>query len=78
MPDFAGNIKDGLRADFVIEGKPAYNGGMKKGDIIVAINGMPVNNIHDYMYRLSKLKFGETINVEVIRGEKTELLLIQL
>lgn len=78
MPDFAGNEKNGLRADFVIEGKPAYNGGMKKGDVIVAINGMPVNNIHDYMYRLSKLKFGETINVEVKRGEKTILLLIQL
>jgi hypothetical protein len=78
MPDFAGNMKNGLRADFVIEGKPAYNGGMKKGDIIVAINGLTVNNIHDYMYRLSKLKFGETINVEVKRGEETIILLIQL
>jgi len=78
MPDFAGNVMNGLRADFVVEGKPAYNGGMKKGDIITAINGLPVKNIQDYMYRLSKLKFGETINVEVKRGEKTELLLIQL
>ncbi|UCG28571.1 MAG: M20/M25/M40 family metallo-hydrolase [Bacteroidales bacterium] len=78
MPDFAGNIKDGLRADFVIEGRPAHKGGMLKGDIIVSINGQPVKNIDDYMYRLSRLKFGDIINVEVRRGDKTEVLIIQL
>ncbi len=39
MPDFAGNVKNGLRADFVTPGKPAALGGMKKGDIITSING---------------------------------------
>lgn len=78
MPDFAGNIKNGLRADFVTPGKPGQLGGLKKGDIITAINGMQVNNIQDYMFRLSKLKYGETINVEILRGETKELLLIKL
>ena len=78
MPDFAGNIKNGLRADFVTPGRPADLGGMKKGDIIVAINGKTINNIQDYMFRLSKLEHGETIQVEVLRGDKKELLLITL
>ena len=78
MPDFAGNVKNGLRADFVTPGKPAALGGMKKGDIITAINGKPVNNIQDYMYRMGQLKQGETINVEVMRDGKKEVLLIQL
>jgi len=78
MPDFAGNIRNGLRADFVTPGKPAALGGMKKGDIITAINGMPVNNIQDYMFRMGQLKFGETISVEVLREGKKEVLLIQL
>lgn len=78
MPDFAGNIKNGLRADFVTPGRPANLGGMKKGDIIVAINGKTINNIQDYMFRLSKLEHGETIQVEVLRGDKKELLLIAL
>lgn len=78
MPDFAGKIKNGLRADFVIEGKPAYIGGMQKGDIITAINGKSINNIQDYMYRLSKLKFGQTITVEVLRGDEKKILIIQL
>lgn len=78
MPDFAGNIKNGLRADFVTPGKPAAMGGMKKGDIITAINGKKVNNIQDYMFRMGQLKHGETINVEVLRDDKIEVLLIQL
>ncbi len=78
MPDFAGNIKNGLRADFVTPGKPAASGGMKKGDIITAIDAKPVNNIQDYMYRMGQLKHGQTISVEVLRNGKKEVLLIQL
>ena len=78
MPDFAGNIKNGLRADFVTPGKPAALGGMKKGDIITFINGKQVNNIQDYMFRLNQLKRGETISVEVLRGNEKVVLVIQL
>ena len=78
MPDFAGNIKNGLRADLVTPGKPAAIGGMKKGDIITAINGKSINNIQDYMYRMGQLKHGETISVEILRNGKKEVLLIQL
>lgn len=78
MPDFAGVIKNGLRADFVTPGKPAALGGMQKGDIIMVINGKPVNNIQDYMFRMKQLKHGQTISVEVLRNNKKEVLLIQL
>ena len=78
MPDYGGNIKNGLRADFVTAGKPAAIGGMKKGDIITFINGKPVNNIQDYMFRLNQLKRGETISVEVLRDDKKVVLVIQL
>ncbi|HUV01505.1 MAG TPA: M20/M25/M40 family metallo-hydrolase, partial [Bacteroidales bacterium] len=78
MPDFAGNVKNGLRADFVTPGKPAALGGMKKGDIITSVNGKQVNNIQDYMFRLNQLKHGQTINVEVLRDDKKVILLIQL
>ena len=78
MPDFAGNVKNGLRADLVTPGRPAAIGGMKKGDIIISINGKPVGNIQDYMFRLNQLKHGETISVEVLRDSKKEVLIIQL
>lgn len=78
MPDFTAQGIEGLRADIVTKGKAADRGGMKNGDIITAINGLPVKNIEEYMFRLSQLEPGQTINVEVIRNEKKELLLIVL
>lgn len=78
MPDVNGVSDKGLLVEFVTKGKPAYNGGMLKGDIITAINKMEVKNIQDYMVRLSKLKPGETIQVEVIRNNAPKLLIIQL
>ena len=78
MPDFTSTENKGLRADFVTPGKPAFKAGMLKGDLIISINGKPVNNIQDYMYRLSKLNHGDVANVEVIRNGKKELLIVQL
>jgi aminopeptidase YwaD len=78
MPDFVGEVKNGLRADLVTPGKPAALGGMKKGDIIISINGKSVNNIQDYMFRMNQLKHGETISVEVLRDSQKVVLIIQL
>ena len=78
MPDFAGTEKKGLRVDGVTKDGPADKGGLLKGDIIISINGMSVGNIYEYMSRLSKLKQGQTISVEVIREGKNQVLLVQL
>jgi len=78
MPDFAGQVKNGLRADFVLKDRPADEGGMEDGDIIIAINGKTIKNIYDYMYRLERLKQGQTITVEVMRNNEKKVLLIQL
>ncbi len=67
MPDVAGSSTNGLSVDAVIDGRPAKKAGMKKGDKIIAINGKKVSNIYDYMDRLSELKKGQTIDVDVIR-----------
>jgi aminopeptidase YwaD len=78
MPDVTGIIKNGLKAEFVTPGKPAALGGMKKGDIITSIEGKKINNIEDYMFRMSQLKKGQRISVEVIRDGKSDVLIIQL
>ncbi len=66
MPNFGNSDNKGLRVDAVIPKEPAYNGGMKKHDIIVAIEGAKIHNIYEYMERLVKLKPGQTITVDVI------------
>ncbi|MGC9352938.1 MAG: PDZ domain-containing protein [Mariniphaga sp.] len=78
MPDYAGLEDRGLRIDAVTKGKPADLGGLKKGDIITAIDGKKVGNIYDYMNRLQTLEAGQIITVDVIRDEKETVVIIQL
>jgi len=71
IPDVVGSGNKGLSVDGVKKGGPAETGGIKKGDIITAINGLPVTNIYDYMTRLNTLNKGQIVEVEVLReGEK--------
>jgi aminopeptidase YwaD len=78
MPDFTSRDIEGLRADFITEGKSAHRAGMKDGDIITAINGLPVKNIEEYMFRLSQLEPGQTIHVEVLRNDEKIVFLVVL
>jgi hypothetical protein len=70
MPDYVFNEKKGLRIDAVIPNKPAFNAGLLDGDIIIKIDNKPVNDIYEYMHRLSEIKSGQTVNIVVMRGEK--------
>lgn len=78
MPDYSGLEKRGLRIDAVTKGKPADKAGMLKGDIITAIDGKTVGNIYDYMNRLTALKEGELISIDILREGKPMVLIVQL
>lgn len=78
MPNFTSSDNDGLGVDGIRKGGPAESAGMKKGDKIVAINGLPVSNIYEYMSRLNKLEAGTTVNVDVVRNGEKVVLLVHL
>lgn len=78
MPDVSGGDIKGVKADAVIEGRPAAKAGMKKGDIIVALDGKPVNDIYEYMNRLQQFKAGQRITIEVIRNNEKIILIAEL
>jgi hypothetical protein len=79
MPDVMGaSTIPGLRADIVVAGKPAHNAGIRSGDIIQEIDGKAVNDINEYMERLSELKAGTTIPVKVLRGEEVIVFQVHL
>lgn len=78
MPDIAATDIKGVRANAIIPGRPAALGGMEKGDIIVAMEGQPINDIYEYMHRLSDFKSGQRISVEVIRNEEKVILIVEL
>lgn len=78
MPNFGKSDVDGLRVDGVTPGSAAFNGGIKKGDVIVAIEGKVIHNIYEYMSRMEKLKPGQTISIDIIRDNKKEVFIIHL
>ncbi|NJO24868.1 MAG: M28 family peptidase [Bacteroidia bacterium] len=69
MPDytFAGT---GLRLDGVSEGRPAQKGGMKTGDVIVALGDYNISSVENYMQALGKFKKGDKTKVKYKRGEE--------
>ncbi|OFY74716.1 MAG: hypothetical protein A2265_09180 [Bacteroidetes bacterium RIFOXYA12_FULL_33_9] len=78
VPNFSNQDGNGLGVDGVTKGGSAEHGGIKKGDIITALNGNTVKNIYDYMFRLKKLELGQTITVDINRSGEKIILLIQL
>jgi hypothetical protein len=72
MPNYS-NFEKGLLIDDVFEGRPAFNSGLKRGDIIIKIGNDNVDNIYDYMKCLSKLIKGSSINITIIRANKQEV-----
>jgi hypothetical protein len=78
VPDFTSSENNGLGVGGVRPEGPADKAGMKKGDLIVALDGMEVTNIYDYMARLKKLEVGQIITVDIMRDGKKIVLLVQL
>lgn len=78
MPDFtAGDVK-GLKVAGVTPGGPASLAGMQKGDVIMALDGKPVNDIYEYMARLKNLHKGQRVNVDILRNGAAQVLIVEL
>jgi hypothetical protein len=75
IPDYSTEVK-GLLLSGVIDGGPAAEAGLQKGDVIVEIAGQTIANIYDYTYALEVLKIGEPAKVVYLRvGERRETML---
>lgn len=69
MPDYL-YTDGGMRIDGVRPDRPAANGGLEKGDIVVKMGEHEIGDMYAYMEALSKFKPGQVVPVEVIREEE--------
>lgn len=69
-PDYAYMGGDGMRLEGVTPGGAAEKAGLKDGDVIVEISGVPVRSVNGYMASLSGKKPGDTLEVTLLRGGK--------
>ncbi|MFT5763956.1 MAG: hypothetical protein ACI8VT_000814 [Saprospiraceae bacterium] len=69
MPDYVYD-GEGMRIDGVIDGRPAHNAKLERGDVIIKIGELEVKDIYDYMKGLGMYKKGDKTMVVVLRGKK--------
>src|SRR6476620_2626664 len=68
-------VKQGLRVMEVYDNSPAKSGGLKKGDLIVAVNGKPLaGKTSDQATALIKGPAGSVVTLGVKSGDKTKTL----
>ncbi len=78
IPDFAAANINGFLIGGVVPGGPAALAGMKTGDVMVALEGLSVMNVYDYMSRMAEVKPGQRVTVEVMRGDEKLILIVEL
>ena len=61
---------DEARLGGVVPGGPADKAGAKVGDVVIRFSGRPIRNFHDLTNQVRRHKPGETLDMEVHRGEE--------
>ena len=69
MPDYIYEGQ-GVRADGVTEGKPAFAAGIKKGDIIIKLGDFTTADMGGYTKALSNFNKGDKTDIIIIRAGK--------
>ena len=73
IPDYLFDGK-GMRIDGTKENRPAANAGIIKGDIVIKMGDLEINDMMSYMQALGSFNKGDTIKLIVNRdGEEVEL-----
>ena len=67
------DARGALVAD-VMPGSPAAKAGFQRGDVILSFNGAKVQENDDLPLMVAETEVGKTVDVEVIRGGRTETL----
>ena len=65
-------IPQGVYVDTVVEGGPAEEAGIKKGDVITKIDGTAIDAYKDLVDRLEYYEAGENVELEVYRAQDGE------
>ncbi len=72
------SVKSGVMLLKVNDGYPAFDAGLKDGDIITEINGEKISTASEFKYELYKYNIGDVIEVTYVRSGKTKKLKVKL
>ena len=61
----------GVRAFEIKPDKPAAKAGLKAGDVVIELDGLPVKTLQEYTMYVSKFKKGDFVEMTIIRDKQT-------
>ena len=71
-------VKYGAVLAYVEKDKPAAVAGLEKGDVIVELNGLKIEDSSTFKYALYKCNIGDTVSVKYFRGNELKEATIKL
>lgn len=69
IPD---KVSEGVAILSVVDGSPASEANLQKGDIIISLNGDKIKSLAEFRYVLYKNKVGDKVDIEYLRNGKVE------
>ncbi len=78
VPYYRGGQPYGFRVSDVVEGSEIYNHGMRTGDIIKSVNGVPIRTPQDALNAYQELQSGSSVQLEVERQGTTTTVTVPL
>ncbi len=79
-PDIAEaiGVREGILVAQVMKGSPADKAGIKVGDVIVEIDGKPIDKVRDVQLKIMKTKPGTEVKLKIIRDGKELTLKVKI
>lgn len=65
-------LKNGIYVNEAVSGSPAAEAGIKKGDVIVGLDGVVINTVSDYYDYLMSLELGAEVEAAIFRSSRKE------
>ncbi len=69
IPDYGATLARGVPIAGTVEGGPAAAAGLRRGDVIVGLAGVELNDIYAFMMVITQLRPGDPVEIEILRED---------
>ncbi len=70
--------RKGVLITEIEDGSPAYNVGLKKGDVIVEMDSLQINGVLDFKKNMIKKDVGQDVTFKINRNDSTKKIVVKL
>jgi serine protease Do len=72
------NVSEGALVDAVAKASPAEKAGLRRLDVITAVDGKPIKNSNELITTISSHREGDTVKLDIIRGGRKQVITVTL